>query len=115
MATDLIIPDNLSWIDSMKLRLVFFGLQISWGNIMTRAEYVCMLKRCGYREENITMTDISEHCFEGFDTFTREHMKRWDAMGGSNVIPRAVTMMGSVMGWWARSGTVREYVIIAKK
>lgn len=115
MATDIVIPDNLAWIDSMKLRLVFFGLQVPWKNIMTRDQYVRMLIKCGYKEENITMTDISEHCFEGFDNFTREHMKRWEAMGGSNVIPRAVRMMGWVMGWWARSGTVREYVIVAKK
>ncbi|KAB8200859.1 hypothetical protein BDV34DRAFT_216826 [Aspergillus parasiticus] len=115
MATDIMIPASLSLLDRIKLRLVFFGLQVPWKNIMTQDQYLRMLIQCGYKEENITMTDISEHCFEGFDKFTREHMKRWEAMGGSNVIPRAVRMMGWLMGWWARSGTVREYLIVAKK
>ncbi|RAL17307.1 uncharacterized protein BO97DRAFT_447673 [Aspergillus homomorphus CBS 101889] len=114
MATDIIVPDGLSWLESMKLRLVFWGLQVPWKNVMTYDEYLRMLVECGYREDNITMTDITEYCFDGFDKFTAEHMERWEAMGGSSVIPRAVRMMGRLMGWWASSGVVREYIIVAK-
>lgn len=97
MATDIITPDNLSWLDRIKLRVVFFGLQVPWENIMTRDQYIRMLIDCGYQEDSITMIDITEHCFNGFDKFTREHMKRWEAMGGSKVIVRAVRMMGWLM------------------
>lgn len=74
-----------------------------------------MLVGCGYKEDNITMIDITEHCFKGFDTFTQQRMELWEAMGGSKVITRAVRMMGWLMGWWARSRTVQEFIVIAKK
>ncbi|EPS26137.1 hypothetical protein PDE_01073 [Penicillium oxalicum 114-2] len=115
MATDIIIADKISWLDRIKLRLVFNGLKVPWTNIMTRDQYTEMLVNCGYKKENITMIDITAHSFNGFDKFTQKHMEMWEAMGGSKVIPRAVRMMGWVMGWWARSGTVKEYVVIAKK
>ncbi|KAL4877349.1 hypothetical protein BJY04DRAFT_222099 [Aspergillus karnatakaensis] len=115
MATDIIIPDSISWTNWLKLRAVFFGLQVPWANILTRDAYVRMLVECGYERDKITMIDITEHCFAGFDSWTRGHMQRWEAMGGSPVITRAVRMMGWVMGWWARARVVREYIIIARK
>ncbi|KAJ0424718.1 hypothetical protein BJY00DRAFT_309135 [Aspergillus carlsbadensis] len=115
MATDIIIPDNLSWVNRLKLRAVFFGLQVPWANIVTGDEYIAMLVECGYARENITLVDITEHCFAGFDEWTRTHMRMWEAMGGSRVITRAVRMMGAVMGWWAWEGVVREVIVVARR
>lgn len=115
MATDIIIPSHISWLDRLKIRLVFFGLKVPRKNILTRDQYLRMLVGCGYKEDNITMIDITEHCFKGFDTFTQQRMELWEAMGGSKVITRAVRMMGWLMGWWARSRTVQEFIVIAKK
>ncbi|KAL4901763.1 hypothetical protein BDW74DRAFT_181477 [Aspergillus multicolor] len=115
MATDIILADNISLLDRIMLRFVFSSLRVPACNLLTRAEYFRMLGRCGYDEARIEMLDITEHCFEGFDAFTKAHMQRWESMGGSRVISRPVRMMGAVMGWWARRGTVREVIVVARK
>ncbi|EPS26494.1 hypothetical protein POX_g09210 [Penicillium oxalicum] len=115
MATDIIISSSLSIWNRILLRILFYFLYVPWTNILTREEYVSMLAACGYEKENIQIRDITDHCFPGYDQFLARQGRDWERIGGSPAVFRPMLLMGRVTAWWARSATIRECIIIAKK
>jgi hypothetical protein len=115
MATDIIISSSLSTWNRVLLRILFYFLYVPWTNILTRDEYISMLAACGYEKKNIEIRDITEDCFPGYDQFLARQSRHWEHIGGSPAVFRPMRLMGKVAAWWAKSGTIRECIIIAKK
>jgi hypothetical protein len=115
MATDIIMSSSISTWNRVLLKILFSFLYVPWTNILTRDEYISMLAACGYEKENIHIRDITEDCFPGYDQFLARQSRHWENIGGSPAVFRPMRLMGRITAWWAKSGTIRECIIIAKK
>lgn len=74
----------------------------SVGGMPTAEEYMAMLVRNGWKEEDIEMVDVSENVFPGVSRYLRERTQvKWK-------------IGGRVAGWWWSSQTVRGYIVVAK-
>lgn len=112
MAFDLLISEHASFLDKLVLRLMCLVTGIPFSNFLCRKEYEDMLVDVGYERHLIEMRDISEHVFSGI----AGHIWRKD-----RELKRYGMSMGKFRGpakafdWWARSGLVRGFIVVARR
>ncbi|KAE8145396.1 hypothetical protein BDV25DRAFT_164778 [Aspergillus avenaceus] len=112
MAFDLLISDSASTWHKLILRLMCLVSGIPFSNFLTREEYEAQLVRAGYALDQIEMRDISEHVFAGIAGYIRRQdaeLKKYGMTVGK------FKGAAKAFGWWARTGLVRGYVVVARK
>ncbi|KAJ5714931.1 uncharacterized protein N7483_012112 [Penicillium malachiteum] len=112
MAFDLILADNISWYHSFLLRIICWFLGAPFGNIVTKDEYVRLLVRAGYEPGQIEMEDISQHVFGDLAAFLGRRVQEATPFGLTMGKYRGAR---KVFDWWARTGIMRGYVVVARK
>ncbi|CEJ61988.1 hypothetical protein PMG11_10504 [Penicillium brasilianum] len=112
MAFDLLIADNTSWWQRLKMRLVCWVTGSPFTNFLTREEYVRLLIAAGYDPSRIEIKDISRHVFPGITDFLGRRIREGQPYGIKLGKFRGAK---AVFGWWARSGIVRGVVVIARR
>jgi hypothetical protein len=112
MAFDLLMSDNASLWDRFRLRLMCLFTGIPYSNFMTEKEYKAMLARAGYEEDRIEMQDISEHVFAGIAHYIRTKEAELRVYGMTLGKFKAA---GSAFDWWATSGVIRGFVMVAHR
>ena len=113
MAFDLLMSDRASLRDRLILRSMCLVTGIPYSNFMTRKEYEDMLAEAGYERDMVDMKDISEHVFSGIARDIRkkdEVLKMYGVSTGMGKFRGAA----KVFNWWARSGVVRGFVVVAR-
>lgn len=111
MAFDLLLADNPSFFDKLVLRLMCLLMGFPFSNFLRRTQYEDMLVDAGYERDLITMQDISEHVFSGISGYIYRKdalLKMYGMSMGKFRGP------AKVFGWWARSGLVRGYIVVAR-
>ncbi|PKY01912.1 hypothetical protein P168DRAFT_272668 [Aspergillus campestris IBT 28561] len=114
MAFDLLISDRASLRDRLILRSMCLVTGIPYSNFMTRKEYEDMLVETGYERDMVDMKDISEHVFAGIarDIWKKDEVfKRYGVSMGMGKFRGAA----KVFNWWAKSGVVRGFVVVARR
>jgi hypothetical protein len=112
MAFDLLLADNTSWWQRLKMRLVCWVTGTPFTNFLTREEYVRLLVAAGYDPSSIEIKDISRHVFPGITEFLGQRIQEGQPHGLKLGKFRGAR---SVFGWWARSGIVRGVVVVARR
>lgn len=112
MAFDLLLGESPSFWDKLYLRLICLVSGMPWSNFMSKTEYESMLVDAGYQRDQILMEDVSENVFSGIASFIKtreEQLKIYGMSLGKYKGP------GEIFDWWAKSGVVRGYVIVAHR
>ncbi|KUL83737.1 hypothetical protein ZTR_08646 [Talaromyces verruculosus] len=112
MAFDLLLGDSLSLWDKLRLRLICIVAGIPYANLMTKKEYEGMLISVGYAQENIELVDISDHTFAGIADFLRVKEAELNKFG---MTMGRLKTPGRIFDWWAKSGVVKGYVVVARR
>ncbi|QGA14743.1 hypothetical protein EYB26_002399 [Talaromyces marneffei] len=112
MGFDLLLGDSLSLWGNLRLRLICLAAGIPYANLMTVKEYENMLTSVGYAHENIKLEDVSHHTFAGVAEFLRAKEAELNKYG---MTMGRLKMPGKVFDWWAKSGAVKGYVIVAHR
>jgi hypothetical protein len=112
IAFDLLLADNTSWWQRLKMRLVCWVTGTPFTNFLTREEYVRLLVDAGYDRSRIEIKDISRHVFPGITEFLGRRIQEGQPYGLKLGKFRGAR---SVFGWWARSGVVRGVVVVARR
>lgn len=112
MAFDLLLADNTSWWQRLKMRLVCWVTGTPFTNFITREEYVRLLVAAGYDPSRIEIKDVSRHVFPGITEFLGRRIQEGQAYGLKLGKFRGAK---SVFGWWARRGIVRGVVVVARR
>ncbi|KAJ5712799.1 hypothetical protein N7493_009267 [Penicillium malachiteum] len=112
MAFDLVLADNISWFQRFILQIICWFLGAPFGNIITKDEYMRLLVRAGYEPEQIEMQDISQHVFGGLAAFLGRRVQEATPFGLKMGKYRGAR---KVFDWWARTGIMRGYVVVARK
>lgn len=114
MAFDLLMSDRASLRDRLILRSMCLVTGIPYSNFMTRKEYEDMLVEAGYERDMVDMRDISEHVFAGI---ARDIWKKDEVMKiyGMSMGMGKFRGAAKVFNWWARSGVVRGFVVVARR
>jgi hypothetical protein len=112
MAFDLCLSPTATLTQGLTLHFLTVIMGAPWKNFVTPQQYREKLMEAGYRSEDISITDISEHVFTPLAIFLGEQDKRLKMMGlgiGSFKVAKRM------FGWWGRSGVVRGIVVVAKR
>ncbi|KAJ5355498.1 uncharacterized protein N7496_012710 [Penicillium cataractarum] len=112
MAFDLLLADNTSWWQRLKMRLVCWVTGSPFTNFLTREEYIRLLVAAGYDPSRIEIKDISRHVFPGITDFLGRRIREGQLYGIKLGKFRGAK---TVFGWWARSGIVRGVVVVARR
>lgn len=112
MAFDLLISDSASFWDLTRLRLMCLVTGIPYSNFKTMEEYKAMLGLAGYDQALVEMRDISEHVFAGLAHYIRAKEAELNVYG---MTVGKFKSPAKVFDWWATSGVVRGYVIVAHR
>lgn len=112
MAFDLLISEHASFFDKLVLRLMCLVTGIPFSNFLRKKEYEDMLVDVGYERHLIEMRDISEHVFSGIAGYIWKkdrELKRYGMSMGKFRGP------AKAFDWWARSGLVRGFTVVARR
>lgn len=112
MAFDLLMSESASLWDRCRLRLMCLVTGIPYSNFITEKEYRAMLALAGYEQDMIDMQDISEDVFAGIADYIRTREAGLEMYGmtvGKFKAP------AKIFDWWARSGVVKGFVVIAHR
>ncbi|KAJ5934735.1 hypothetical protein N7466_004282 [Penicillium verhagenii] len=112
MGFDLILADNVSWWQLFLLRIICWALGAPFANFLTKDQYKLLLRDVGYRASEIKMTDVSAHVFDGLAGFLGRRVGEAEPFGLRVGKYRGARL---VFDWWARSGIVRGYVVVARR
>ncbi|KAJ5176362.1 uncharacterized protein N7482_002239 [Penicillium canariense] len=112
MAYDLLLADNTSWWQRLRMRLVCWITGSPFGNFLTREEYVRLLVAAGYEASQIEIKDVSRHVFAGISEFLGQRLQDGQPYGLNVGKFRGAKLL---FGWWARSGVVRGVVVVARR
>lgn len=112
MAFDLVLADDTSFFQRLLLRIVCWALGAPFGNIITQEEYRRLLVKVGYEPSQIEMRDISEHVFGGLSAFLGRRIEEAEPFGLKMGKYRGARV---VFNWWAKTGIIRGYVVVARK
>lgn len=112
MAFDLIIADGVSWRERLLLRIICWITGSPYSNFLSQREYIELLVAAGYDRSRIEMRDISRHVFGGLAEFMGRRVEEARPFGIKLGKYRAARV---VFGWWARSGIVRGFVVVARR
>jgi hypothetical protein len=112
MAFDLLLSDSASFWDKLRLRLICLVTGIPYTNFVTRNEYEDMLVCAGYQRDLIEMQDISEHVFNGLAKYISEQDRELRTYG---MTVGKFKGPAKVFNWWATSGVVRGFVVVARR
>lgn len=112
MAFDLLLADNASWWQRLKMQLICWVTGSPFTNFLTREEYVRLLVAAGYDPSRIEIKDISRHVFPGITDFLDRRLQEGQLYGIKLGKFRGAK---SVFGWWAKSGIVRGVVVVARR
>ncbi|KAA8647945.1 uncharacterized protein ATNIH1004_003827 [Aspergillus tanneri] len=111
MAFDLIISDRATFWEKLILRSICLVTGIPYSNFLSRKEYENMLVEAGYDCNMIVMRDITEYVFKGIAGYIwskDRELRRYGMHVGKFRGP------AKVFDWWADSGAVRGFVIVAR-
>lgn len=111
MAFDLLLADRPSFFDKLVLRLMCLLTGIPFSNFLRREQYEDILVDAGYERDLITMEDISEHVFSGIAGYIYKKDALLKTYGMSMGKFRGPA---KVFNWWAKSGLVRGYIVVAR-
>ncbi|GAM37175.1 hypothetical protein TCE0_022r06868 [Talaromyces pinophilus] len=112
MGFDLLLGDSLSLWERLLLRLICIVAGIPYANLMTKKEYESMLMSVGYAQDNIELEDVSDHTFAGIADFLRAKEAELNKYG---MTMGRLKAPGKVFDWWARSGVIKGYVVVARR
>lgn len=112
MAFDLVLADDASFFQRLLLRIVCCVLGAPFGNIVTQAEYRRRLVGVGYDPSQIETRDISKYVFPGLSGFLGRRVKEAEPFGLKMGKYRGARV---VFNWWARTGVIRGYVVVARR
>ncbi len=113
MAFDLLLADEASLIDRFSASALALLMSCPMGTFKTKAEYQAQLVEAGYEIERIEMKDISEHVFSGLADFIEKRDNELKTFLGRDM--GAYKVFSWVLRWWARTGVVRGYIVVARK
>ncbi|KAF7717427.1 Uncharacterized protein PECH_006420 [Penicillium ucsense] len=112
MAFDLLLADQSSVWQRLKLRLVCLVTGAPFANFLTCEQYVQLLVEAGYDRDRVEIVDISSDVFPGVTRFLQRRIREARPFGLKLGKFRGAK---TVFGWWARSGIVRGVVVVARK
>jgi hypothetical protein len=112
MGFDLLLGDSLSLWERLLLRLICIVAGIPYANLMTKKEYESMLMSVGYAQDNIELEDVSDHTFAGIADFLRAKEAELNKYG---MTMGRLKAPGKVFDWWAKSGVIKGYVVVARR
>lgn len=112
MAFDLLLGESLSLWERIRLRLICIVSGIPYANLMTKKEYESMLIRVGYAKDNIELVDVSDHTFAGIADFLRVKEAELNKFG---MTMGRLKTPGKIFDWWAKSGVIKGYVVVARR
>ncbi|KAJ5113489.1 hypothetical protein N7456_002023 [Penicillium angulare] len=112
MAFDLALGDDVSWFQRFILRIVCSALGAPFGNIVTQDELKGILIKAGYEPGRIEMKDISRHVFGGLSDFLERRVEEASPFGLKMGKYRVAK---KVFDWWARTGVIKGFVVVARK
>lgn len=112
MAFDLLRGEEMTtFFARTLLRIVCLLTSTPYNNLMTRNAYQAMLVAAGYNAERITFVDISDDVFDPLARFLN-HQNTQLGIISKGIGPYHVAKW--VFAWWARTGIVRGYVVVAR-
>jgi hypothetical protein len=111
MAFDLLLSDSISFLDRVLLWAMCLLASTPFSNFVTRQAYIDQLRDAGYARDDIEMYDVSDHVFPGISAYLRRK--------GSEISPFGLGLgkyqgAGRVFDWWATSGVVRGFIVVAR-
>ena len=110
--TDLVLGDNVTFVQKLLLRVVCFLTGVSYSNFKVRNEYFNDFFLTGF--EDITIEDISAHVFPGLQNFIYRHRIEIATYGiGGNWF--GYLMFARILKWWWTARVVRFIVVHARK
>lgn len=112
MAFDLLLSDTPSFWDKLPMRAICLVAGMPFSNLLTRKGYEDMLVGVGYERGMIEMRDVSGDVFGGIAGYIREkdvELGRFGMGVGKFKGP------AKVFDWWARSGVIRGFVVVARR
>jgi hypothetical protein len=112
MGFDLLLGDSLSLWERVRLRLICLAAGMPYANLMTKKEYERMLISVGYAQENIELEDVSDHTFAGVADFLRAKEAELNKYG---MTMGRLKTPGKIFDWWAKSGVIKGYVVVARR
>lgn len=112
MAFDLCLSPDATFSQRVMLRLLTSLMGAPWMNFVTISGYRQKLIECGYSDDSITITDISEQVFMPLSNYMEQQDTRLKSLGlGLGGLSLAKTMFA----WWGRTGIVRGVIIAARR
>lgn len=112
MAFDLLLSDTPSFWDKLRMRAICLVAGMPFSNLLTKKGYEDMLVEVGYELGMIEMRDVSEDVFGGIAGYIREK----DAeLGRFGIGVGKFKGPAKVFDWWARSGVIRGFVVVARR
>ncbi|KAL4906385.1 hypothetical protein BDW74DRAFT_131846 [Aspergillus multicolor] len=116
MAFDLLLPTpKPSFWARLMLRILCLFAGTPYTNFLTQDEYTALLVDAGYDLSKITFRDISDDVFHGIAGYinSREEVLKAYGLGGSKGMKK-YGGAGKLFGWWARTGVVKGFIIVAR-
>jgi hypothetical protein len=112
-AFDLLLASNISSSDKLLLWVVARLLQAPFSNFMVEQDYKSQLVQAGYKEEDIIITDITQHVFPGLAAFLEMQERELRSIGVTKfgwfwVVRRLFT-------WFASGSVVRACIVITRQ
>ncbi|KAK7220135.1 hypothetical protein V2G26_008138 [Clonostachys chloroleuca] len=111
MAFDLVLNENASFGDKLRMRAVGVIMGCPIDTFLTEKEYLDQLVQCGYDRESSTITDISEHVFSGVSGFIDDQER---ALSQYSVTLGGYKLAGRLFEWFGRSKVVKAVIVVAR-
>ncbi|CAH0024052.1 unnamed protein product [Clonostachys rhizophaga] len=111
MAFDLVLNENASFGDKLRMRAVGVMMGCPIDTFLTEKEYLDQLVECGYDRESSTITDISEHVFSGVSGFIDDQER---ALSQYSVTLGGYKLAGRLFEWFGRSEVVKAVIVVAR-
>lgn len=114
MAFDLLLADDTTFVERLLLRLIAHLTGAPHTNFLTMVEYKAQLVTAGYATSQLEMRDVSEHVFGPLATFLHGRDRELRMMISQRGIG-PFRLFAWVLAWWAKSGVVRGYIVVARR
>ncbi|KAE8350116.1 hypothetical protein BDV28DRAFT_163192 [Aspergillus coremiiformis] len=111
MTFDLLLSETASFWEKLLLRSMCLISGMPYSNFLPREEYLDMLVRAGYERNMIEMRDISAYVFAGIASHIREQDEKLRRYG---MTVGKFKGAAKAFNWWARTGVVRGFVVVAR-
>ncbi|KAJ8113493.1 hypothetical protein OPT61_g4390 [Boeremia exigua] len=112
MAFDLCISPQATTLQKLCLRALTTLMGAPWTNFVTPAAYRQKLVEIGYANDDIKITDISEHVFAPLAKYMDDQDRTLKTIGLGLGSFRAAKQL---FGWWGRTGIIRGVVVVARR